>query len=248
MLLTKHKVLITGGSVGIGFALARALHLRDNEITICARRPDPLGTAASHLNGVHAVLADVSVEDDLRRLVTAANDAMGGISLLINNAGLQWNDRYGQTAQDTVLDHVDSEIGTNLTGLVKLTALALPFLRRWEAAGIVNVSSVLAIAPKASAPVYCATKAAVHFFTMSLRYQLAKSAPNIRVYEVLPPGVDTAMTAGRRFRKMTADAVAKSVLRGIETERFEIHPGHARKVAWLHSVSPRLAYRSLRNR
>jgi uncharacterized oxidoreductase len=248
MHLSGHRVLITGGSMGIGFALAKAFHDRENQITISARRAGPLEEAARQLPGVHTVVADMTEESDLRHMVAAATDHMGGISLLVNNAGLQWNDQYDETEIETILDHADSEIGTNLTGLVKLTALALPVLKREETAAIVNVSSVLAIAPKRSAPVYCATKAAVHSFTMALRYQLAESARNVTVFEVLPPGVDTAMTAGRQFRKMSPDDLATVVINGMARDKTEIYAGQARILRALHRVSPKAAYRTVKKR
>lgn len=248
MHLSGHRILITGGSVGIGFALAKAFRERENAVTICARREGPLDNASNMLPGVHTLIADMTAEEDLHRLVEFAVDSMGGISMLINNAGLQWNDRYGETDIDTILDHVDSEICTNFTGLVKLTALALPVLKREEIAAIVNVSSVLAIAPKRSAPVYCATKAAVHSFTMALRYQLAQSAPSVKVFEVLPPGVDTAMTAGRHFQKMSADKLATTVINGMARDKAEIYAGQARLLKTLHRVSPKLAYRTVKER
>ena len=245
---TPVRVLITGGSVGIGFALAKAFHDRENQVTISARRADPLEEAAKRLPGVHTVVADMTEESDLRRLVDTATDHMGGISLLVNNAGVQWNDRYGETEIDTILDHVDNEIGTNLTGLVKLTAVALPYLMRQDTAAIVNVSSVLAIAPKRSAPVYCATKAAVHSFTMALRYQLESSAPTITVFEVIPPGVDTAMTAGRQFTKLSPDELAAATIDGMAWDRLEILAGRAKLLAALHRISPKAAYRSMKTR
>jgi uncharacterized oxidoreductase len=248
MRLSGHRILITGGSIGIGFALAKAFRERENAVTICARREGPLDDAANMLPGVHTVVADMTEEEDLHRLVAFAGDSMGGISMLINNAGLQWNDRYGETDVDTILDHIDSEIHTNLTGVIKLTALALPVLKREEAAAIVNVSSVLAIAPKRSAPVYCATKAAVHSFTMALRYQLAESTPGIKIFEVLPPGVDTAMTAGRKFRKMSADGLANTVVNGMARDKTEIYAGQARILKALHRVSPKLAHRTVKER
>lgn len=248
MRLSGHRILITGGSVGIGYAFAQALHIRENQITLCARREGPLQEAAAKLPGVHTIGADMTKEDDLRRLVETAVDLMGGISMLVNNAGVQWNDAYGETEIDTVLEHVDNEIGTNLTGLVKLTTLALPYLRREEIAAVVNVSSVLAIAPKKSAPVYCATKAAVHSFTTALRYQLAVSAPNVKVFEVLPPGVDTAMTAGRHFKKLSADEMALATINGMARDTPEILAGPARVLAMLHSISPRAAYRVMKER
>ena len=248
MKLSNHKVLITGGSVGIGYALAKAFHARGNHIMICARREGPLREAAASLPGVHAVECNVASERDLHRLVDEAKKHLGGLSILVNNAGLQRNDRYGETDQQTVLAHIDEEIGTNLTGLTKLTVLALPLLQKVEEAAILNVSSVLAIAPKQSAPIYCGTKAAVHSFTKALRYQLEAGSSNISVFEVLPPMVDTAMTAGRGKRKMSPDALAAAVLEHMAIGRLEIRPGFTRAFSLLYRVSPAIAHRLLKRR
>ncbi len=243
-----HRVLITGGSTGIGYALAKTLHAHDNHVTICARRHDVLDRAAASLPGVHAFPCDVAVESQLRSLVERASHAMGGISVLVNNAGVQRNDRYGETDATVVLSNVDEEIGTNLSGLVKLTVLAMPLLQREDEAAIVNVSSVLAIVPKRSAPVYCATKAAVHSFTKALRYQLEETAPNIKVFEVLAPGVETEMTRGRDFKKMSADDLAAEIVRAMAHDRLELRPGRTRALSALHRLSPALAHRLFKRR
>ncbi len=192
MHVTGHKVLITGGSSGIGFALARELLARENDVFITARGADRLQAAARQLPGAAAECSDVSDERSLRTLVDTAVGAMGGLTMLVNNAGVQFNDRYGETETETVLRHVEEEIGTNLLGLVKLTALAVPHLRQQPDSAVVNVSSLLAIAPKQSAPVYCATKAAVTSFSQSLRYQLEEISPPIRVFDVLAAHRDVA--------------------------------------------------------
>ena len=248
MKLSNQKVLITGGSVGIGYSLAKAFHSRENQVVICARRKGPLREAAESLQGVHAVQCDVASEADLHRLVDETRERLGGLTILVNNAGLQRNDQYGEADQQTVLTHIDEEIGTNLTGLAKLTVLALPLLQEAREAAILNVSSVLAIAPKRSAPIYCATKAAVHSFTKALRYQLEASSPAISVFEVLPPMVDTAMTAGRGKRKMSPDELATAVLDNMAVGRLETRPGFTRTFSLLYRISPAVAHRLLKRR
>lgn len=243
-----HKVLITGGSTGIGFAVAAAFLKRDNQVMIAARRTDRLAEVAKRLPGVATVRCDVASEDNLRSLLTAATDVMGGVSVLVNNAGIQRNDDYASDEADTILGHVDEEIGINLTGLVKLTVLCMPLLRREPVAAVVNVSSLLAIAPKQSAPVYCATKAAVRFFSKALRWQLEDGAPSVRVFEVLPPLVDTEMTVARKGNKMPPSIVADALLAAMERDRFEVHVGAARKLARAHRIHPQLAERMVRRR
>ena len=246
MNVSGHKVLITGGSSGIGLALARAFRDRNNSVLICARRTERLTEAARQLPGVHTVQCDVAKESDLERLVREGTDAMGGLSILVNNAGIQFNDDFGRTDSKTILGHVNQEIGVNFAGLVKLTALCIPLLRRESESAVVNISSILAIAPKQSAPVYCATKAAVRSFCKSLRYQLEEGAPSIRVIEVLPPLVDTEMTRGRRGQKMAPKEVADDVLRGLEKNQPEILVGATKKLALVNRVHPLMAERMVR--
>ncbi|MDH3289460.1 MAG: SDR family NAD(P)-dependent oxidoreductase [Gemmatimonadota bacterium] len=156
MRLSDHKVLITGGSAGIGLALARAFASRGNRVLIALRSADRLEAAAREEPGLHTATCDVRREDQIRQLIEQAGATLGGLSILVNNAGIQWNDTYGETDAETVLTHVDEEIGVNLTALVKLSALAIPLLRQEQESAIVNVSSVLALtrsrAPPSTAP------------------------------------------------------------------------------------------------
>jgi uncharacterized oxidoreductase len=243
-----HKVLITGGNTGLGFAMAAAFMQRDNQVMIAARRPDRLAEAAERLPGVATVRCDVAREDDLRSLVTAVTNTMGGVSVLVNNAGIQCNDDYALGESDTILSHVDQEVGINFTGLVKLTVLCMPLLRRQPGAAVVNVSSLLAIAPKQSAPVYCATKSAVRFFSKALRWQLEDWAPSVRVFEVLPPLLDTEMTAARQGKKMPPSVVADALLAAMEGDRFEVLVGATKKLVRAHRIHPRLAEGMVRRR
>lgn len=248
MRLRDQKVLITGGSAGIGLALTTALKATGNQVTIAARGTERLNEVARAFPGIVAVRCDVSQDADLERLVETARREMGGVSVLINNAGIQFNDRYAREARQSIVDHVTSEVGVNFAGLVKLTALVLPLLREEREAAVVNVSSVLALAPKKSAPVYCATKAAVSSFTKSLRYQLREDLPHVRVIDVLPPAVDTAMTKGRGGPKVTPESVADAIIAGIERERHDVRIGLAKTLAAIKRVSPGLADRLVRDR
>jgi short-subunit dehydrogenase involved in D-alanine esterification of teichoic acids len=247
MQLTDHRVLITGGSEGIGLALARAFARRRNRVLIAARRVDRLEAAAAAVGGLHTTVCDLTDETQVRRLVATAGETLGGLSILVNNAGVQCNDRYADGDRDRILAHVDAEIGLNLTGLVKLTTLCIPLLDDAPESAIVNVSSVLALAPKRSAPVYCATKAAVRAFSQALRYQLAEDTA-IHVLEALPPMVDTAMTAGRSGRKLSPDDVADAILRALERDRDEVLIGRTRGFAALQRVLPGTAARIFRDR
>ncbi|MGB3941402.1 MAG: SDR family NAD(P)-dependent oxidoreductase [Candidatus Manganitrophaceae bacterium] len=247
MVVTGHKVLVTGGSAGIGLALARAFRERENRVMVCGRNPERLTKAAREIPGLLTFQCNVANEEELKRLVKGVEAELGGLSILVNNAGIQRNYDFIKVAVEPALRDIDDEIEINLTALVKLSLLTLPLLRRESTAAVVNISSGLALVPKRSAPVYCATKAAVHFFSKALRYQMEEAASSVGVFEVLPPQVDTEMTRGRGKMKLTADQVARAVIRGIAADRHEIRIGLVKPLVWIQRLHPWLADRILRN-
>jgi uncharacterized oxidoreductase len=247
MRLSDHRVLIIGGSSGIGLEIAREFVARGNKVAICGRDPGKLKQAEVALGNVSTFQCDLGVPTQVTALARTVADGLGGLSVLVNNAGVQYNYRLAdmnplQTAADAA-----AEIQINLTSLVALTAACLPLLRASDLAAIVNISSTLALAPKASGPVYCATKAAVHSFSRALRYQLEDSLPTIRVFEVLPPLVDTEMTRGRGTGKISPHVVALETLTGLERDVPEIAVGKAKILRAIHHIAPSLAARILRN-
>jgi short-subunit dehydrogenase involved in D-alanine esterification of teichoic acids len=236
---TRNKVVfITGGSAGIGFALARAFHLADNEVVICGRNTDRLRAASEQLPEVHTIQCDITDVQQVTALAERLEAEFGGLDVLVNNAGVQCRYPKFHEAEDA-LEQIQMEIDVNLTALVNLTHLLLPQLLARTEAAVVNMSSVLALVPREDVPVYCATKAGVHAFSMSLRRQL-KSTP-VRVFEVMPPEVDTEMTAYKDANKMSPDALASAVMRALAKDRYEVRAGVARTLALINRFSPRLA-------
>ena len=146
-----------------------------------------------------------------------------------------------------LLQNLAQELAVNLEAPVALTAALLPVLASQPQAAVVNITTGLALAPKKSAPVYCAAKAGLHNFTRALRYQTEAAAPHIRVQEIVPPLVDTRMTAGRGSGKLSPEAVADAVVRAIESGRAETCIGKIRLLKWLLRLAPSAAYRILRN-
>ena len=242
-----HNVLVTGGSSGIGLAIAAAFLERGSRVAVCARNPGTLAATAAVYPALHTWPCDLRHEEELRRLVSRAEEEFGGLSVLVNNAGIQLNYDFTREAPEATLEHIDAEVGTNLTALAKLTALFIPLLKQADDAAIVNVSSGLALVPKRSAPIYCATKAAVHSFSKSLRWQMEDSGLPIRVFELLPPMVDTAMTEGRGKGKIPPEQVASALLAGMRRDQGEIRVGKVRMLAPLSRFFPRLAERILRD-
>ncbi len=244
--LSGHRVLVTGGTAGIGLALARAFLARGNRVAVCSRSAERIAAARDAAPELVTVQADVARPDELARLVRVVTERLGGLSILVNNAALQYPLRLLEAPATEVVRLAGQEIATNLTGLIQLTALALPALRAAPEAAIVNVSSVLALAPKASSPVYCATKAGVRSFTQALRFQLENAGSQIRVFELMPPLVDTDMTRGRWRGQLTPEEVATFTLDGMANDRTELRPGRARPFYWLQRLAPGAVARQMR--
>lgn len=247
MRLAGRGTLVTGGSSGIGLALAQALRRAGCEVLVCGRDADKLGRAAGMVPGLRTVVGDLAQPADVRRIADVATDLPGGLSILVNNAAMQRERNLFIDTADDALAATADEVGTNLTGLILLTTLCLPALRAAPAAAVVNLTSGLALAPKAGAPVYCATKAGVHSFTTTLRYQARTHAPGLLVSEVMPPVVDTPMTAGRTVGKVAPQRVAAAIIRGLVRDHTEITIGKVRLLRVVHRIAPSVAHRMMRD-
>jgi len=247
MQLEGHRVLVTGGSAGIGLELARRFVARGAKVAICGRDAARLESAKAALGDVATIVADLADPDAPAMIAREADARLGGLSMLVNNAGVQTSHSLPSADPATIAEETAWEIQVNLTSLVALTAHCMPSLKAQSSGAIVNVSSGLAITPKASSPVYCATKAAVHSFSQALRYQCEDEAPHIRVIEILPPLVDTAMTEGRGTGKISAAACAEESILGIERDRAEIRVGKTKLLVVLHRLAPGIAAGILRN-
>jgi uncharacterized oxidoreductase len=229
MTTSGRTVLITGGATGIGLALAKAFLDRRNEVLVCGRREEALAAAKERHPALHTFRCDVSDPQGRRALHRWATGEFPGLSVLVNNAGIQRQLDLGGGIQE--LESGENEIRINLEAPVYLSALFLPHLMARDEAAIVNVSSGLAFVPLAILPVYCATKAAIHSFSLSLRRQLAGSA--VRVLEVIPPTVDTELdhgargTRGQTDRGIAPEEVAGAALEGMERDVWEIAVGAA---------------------
>jgi len=186
MNLSSNTVLITGGSNGIGFALAERFLNAGNKIIICGRREKKLGEVKSRYPGIYTFQCDTENESERNKLFSKVTEQFPNLNVLINNAGIQ---RRVNLTDETDWKKTEEEILINFNAYIHFSLLFIPHLLKQSNPVIMNVSSGLAFVPMASAPVYCATKAGVHSFTMSLRHQL-KTTP-VKVVEIIPPAVDT---------------------------------------------------------
>ncbi len=224
-----NTVLITGGATGIGLALAEKLLGLGNEVIICGRRTAKLEEARIKLPHLHTRRCDISKENEREELFKWIESNFKNFNVLVNNAGIQKRIDLRKGRED--LSGAEDEIEINLRSQIHLSALFIPLLSKRKEAAIINISSGLGFVPMASFPVYSATKAAIHSFTISLRHQL-KSTP-IKVFEVVPPAVHDTELKGRPAQKteysISAWEMAGAIVEGLENERYEISAGAAKK-------------------
>lgn len=247
MKIAGKTALITGGSSGIGLALAAAWTGRGGHAIVCGRDPARLVEATRRISGLTIVPADLRSPAGREHLCREVERLAPTLSVLVNNAAVQHPADWLRAHAPAQGGQAAEEIALNIGALVALTHTLLPRLCHAPEAAVVNLSSGLALAPKKSSPVYGASKAFVTSFTRALRYQCEDAAPHVRIVEVLPPVVDTPMTAGRGRAKLAPSAVAEAILRGIEHDRPTIDVGAVRLLRWIQRLSPDLAFRITRN-
>jgi uncharacterized oxidoreductase len=224
-------MVITGGATGIGFALAEEFLRAGNKVIVCGRRKSKLQAAKHELPDLIVRQCDVSTESERKDLLGWAMKQFPSLNLLINNAGIQRQVDFRSPRISKPPNRKDDEVTINLTSTIRLCALFTPRLLKTEKAAIVNISSGLAFVPIAMMPVYCATKAAIHSFTVSLRRQLRGSP--VKVFEAVPPTTDTELDASfageeeQADRGITPQEVAVAIIEGLKVDRDEILIGEA---------------------
>ena len=233
MQLAGKTILLTGGTDGIGRELAVQLKAKGAALLLTGRNADRCAAMAA--KGFEVITADLSAQAGVDAVI--AGLAGRPIDILINNAGAGSDHDFREGPPD--LADNDRCIFLNLNAPMHLTTRLMDGLRARPEAMIVNVTSGLAIAPRAGGPVYCATKAGLRSYTRAIRAQLAGT--NVHVLEALPPVVETKLTAGRGSRKMAPDECARQIVAAMERNADEANVGMVKLLQLVHSMSPALA-------
>jgi uncharacterized oxidoreductase len=242
---THNKILIIGGSAGIGFEIAKLLS-RDNKVIITGRNEQRLLKASADLKNVTAVVSDVSDAADVDRLVKLLYAEHPDLNIVINNAGKAFVYDLAAEGVDG-FDKASQEMNTNYLSIIRLNEKLLPLLRRQASAAIVNVTSIVAIAPGARLATYAASKAALHSYTLSLRHSLAGTS--VKVFELLPPLVDTEFSTEIGGHKgIKPVVVAEDLLKGLKADVLEIRVGQTEEFYKFYLSSPEQAIAAMNNR
>lgn len=244
MKTTNNTVLIMGGSAGIGFEIAKQLHAGGNEIIITGRNKQRLQTAISSLPGATSIVSDIASEKDTEALVERIKEEFPQLNIVINNAAAA--NIYPLTEEHAdSFQIISNEIHTNYLSIIRLNSKLLPFLQQQPEAAIVNVSSVVAYVP-GSLATYSASKAALHSYTQSLRYELLQKYPHIKVFELFPPLVNTEFSAPiGGANGISPTVVAEEFVNGLASDTYEIRVGFTEQLYKLFLSNPEAAFAAM---
>jgi uncharacterized oxidoreductase len=247
MNLSGNTILITGGSSGIGFEMAKEFLKAKNKVIITGRNMERLEKAKQKLGDVTIFQSDVSNSDSVKELYEKVSKEFPDLNVLVNNAGVM----FTINLQDHNLSahELTKELDINVKGTIWMNDTFLPLLKNNKNAATVTVSSGLAFVPLPISPVYCATKAALHSYTLSLRAQLKNT--NVKVFELAPPATKTELLAGfneedmEGISAMTVQAMVADFLKGFSKDKYEICPGQSSQMRFMSRYFPSFILKQL---
>ena len=243
MKLTNRTILITGGSAGIGLAFARKFLELGNEVIVTGRRQAVLEDVKAKYPKLHTIQSDVADSAQLAALAARVKIDFPKLDVLMNNAGIGGAMNLRSPVSD--LAALTSEVDVNLSGVIRMTSALIDILTANHGT-LINVSSGLALVPLPSNAIYSATKAAVHSYSQSLRFQLEDSG--VEVIELMPPAVRTELTdefAEHDFPMISTQELVKLTFAGLRSGKSEIRPGQSNQLAFMRRLAPNFINRQL---
>lgn len=240
---TQNKsILVTGGGSGIGYAIAKAFAGNGNKLILVGRTEERLKTAAASLPNTTYIVADITNETAVAQLAEKIK-ALGGLDILVNNAGT--GVAYQLLQGEPVVQNARYEMEINYFSVLNVIEQFLPVLKESKEAAIINIQSVVSYLPSLVLPTYSPTKAALHSYSQSLRVALQRSAPQIQVYEVFPPLVDTDLVKDFDSPKLSPQVVANDILKSVQENNFNVRSGLTNDIYQLYRQSPDQALAAL---
>lgn len=234
-------ILITGGGSGIGLEAAKQFLNIGAKVIITGRNQTKLEAAKKTYPALIAIKSDVSKAEDAQDLYEQIK-RMGGIDILYNNAGVGVPPLNLGIGNDKHIEGAVYEMEINYFGVIRLNNLFMDMLKSRKEAGIINTTSILSIVPSILEATYSASKAALAFYTQSLRKHLQIIDSNVKVFELLPPLVDTDMVTDRNDKKISPEQLVKGLIAGLKNDKYTIRIGDAKVVYLLNRIAPRMTY------
>jgi uncharacterized oxidoreductase len=227
MKTTGNTVFISGGSAGIGLAIAKKLSAKGNRIIINGRNEERLQNALRELDGAVAIQGDLSIEADRLRIAEDLKNNHPEVNIIINNAGAAFTYLLNET--QNAHEKATIEMNTNYFSVIHFTELLLPHLLQKTDSVVVNISSIAVFGSQKMLPTYGATKAALHSYTQALR-QTYEDRENIQIYEVYPPLVNTDFSAEiGGVNGIPASEVADEFFLALEKNQFDVPVGDTKQ-------------------
>ncbi len=237
MNLTGRTILITGGSAGIGLAFALKFVELGNEVIVTGRRQAVLDEVKAKYPKLHTIQSDVANRAQIAALAVRIKADFPKLDVLMNNAGIMIHRNLKTPSADVA--ELMTEMNINVGGVIGMTSAFIDILTANKGT-LINVSSALAFVPLPSAPIYSATKAAIHSYTQSLRFQLEETG--VEVIELMPPAVKTDLTGdlpeGNGVTLMTTDELVKQSFASFKAGGLEVRPGQAKQLAFMRRLAP----------
>ncbi|MDR6784964.1 putative oxidoreductase [Pedobacter africanus] len=229
MKTTGNTIFISGGSAGIGLAIAKKFSAAGNKIIINGRNEERLQNALKQLDNAIAIQGDLSVKADRLKIAEELKSKHADVNIIINNAGAAFMNDLSDN-NNNAAEKAYEEINTNYISVIDFTALALPLLLEQEEAAIVNVSSIAVFRSNKYLPTYSASKAALHSYTQGLRDTFSENE-NLNVYELYPPLVNTEFSAEiGGANGIPPSQVADELFIALKENQFEVPVGDTKRI------------------
>lgn len=224
---SNNTIFISGGSAGIGLAIAKVFSEQGNKVIINGRNQARLDEALKQLKNASAIQGDLSLESERVRIAGELKAKHGDVNVIVNNAGDAYLYSLGKSNQDYA--NASKEINTNYLAIIHFTELMLPHLIKKDSAAVVNVSSIVGLITSANLPTYSASKAALHFYTQSIRASLSDT--KVKVFELMPPLVNTDFSAAIGGENgIPPKEVADELIDAFSHDRFDVPVGQTKAI------------------
>jgi uncharacterized oxidoreductase len=244
MELKGKTILITGGSAGIGLEAVKQFLENGSKVIITGRNQAKLDAAKKLHPAITAINSDVASAEDAASLFKEIQK-LGGIDILYNNAGVISKPENLGVASEAHFETAEYEVNINYLGVIRMNNLFMDMLKSKRESAIINTASVLSYLPLNLAPTYSASKSAVRFYTDSLRDHLQILKSTVKVFELSPPLVATAMAEGLDAKAITPEKLVNELIKGLKANTYKIRVGDTKAVYFLNRLFPSLAYKIL---